>query len=153
VRVKTEPGRCTTFLMTMPAALALVECLILQSAEQFYAIETSRVAGYRVLNREEFDEGKSVDTFEWEGDRLPVMCLRSLLAQSVASDSEKQGEVIICETNHSAQTRFGAMDRFALIVDKIHGKQETLLRSLGRHAARWPGISGATELSDGNVAL
>ena len=44
-------------------------------------------------------------------------------------------------------------DRCALIVDAIIGQHETLIRGLGRHAARWPGVSGAAELWDGNVAL
>jgi two-component system chemotaxis sensor kinase CheA len=43
--------------------------------------------------------------------------------------------------------------RYALVVDSINGHQETLVRSLGRHAARWAGVCGAAELFDGNVAL
>jgi chemotaxis protein histidine kinase CheA len=31
--------------------------------------------------------------------------------------------------------------------------QELLVRSLGRHAARWPGLCGAAELVDGTIAL
>ncbi len=44
-------------------------------------------------------------------------------------------------------------DRLALVVDSIEAEHETLVRSLGRHAARWHGIAGAAQLSDGNVAL
>jgi chemotaxis protein histidine kinase CheA len=38
-------------------------------------------------------------------------------------------------------------------VDEIEGKQEVLVRNLGRHSGRWPGVAGATELRDGSVAL
>lgn len=43
--------------------------------------------------------------------------------------------------------------RYALVVDGIRGQPETLVRSLGRHAARWAGVCGAAELFDGDVAL
>jgi two-component system chemotaxis sensor kinase CheA len=43
--------------------------------------------------------------------------------------------------------------RCALVVDSIKAPQETLVRSLGRHAARWAGVCGAAELFDGRVAL
>ncbi len=43
--------------------------------------------------------------------------------------------------------------QIAIAVERIEGKQETLVRSLGRHGARWPGVSGAAELADGSVAL
>jgi chemotaxis protein histidine kinase CheA len=39
------------------------------------------------------------------------------------------------------------------VVDSARGHQETLVRSLGCHAARWGGVCGAAELFDGNVAL
>jgi chemotaxis protein histidine kinase CheA len=39
------------------------------------------------------------------------------------------------------------------VVEAIEGSQEVLVRGLGRHAALWPGVVGATELWDGSVAL
>jgi two-component system chemotaxis sensor kinase CheA len=46
-----------------------------------------------------------------------------------------------------------SVNRYALVVDSARGHHETLVRSLGRHAARWRGVCGAAELLDGNVAL
>ncbi len=45
------------------------------------------------------------------------------------------------------------MRQAALAVDAFSERTEALVRGLGRHAARWRGISGATELGDGTVAL
>ena len=45
-------------------------------------------------------------------------------------------------------------DSFAAVaVDDLEGYRETLVRGLGRHATRWRGVTGATEMSDGTVAL
>jgi hypothetical protein len=43
--------------------------------------------------------------------------------------------------------------RAAVSVDAHEGRSEVLVRGLGRHAKRWRGVAGATELSDGTVAL
>jgi len=40
-----------------------------------------------------------------------------------------------------------------IVVDRVEGPQEVLVRTLGRYAGRWYGIAGATELRDGTVAL
>ena len=42
---------------------------------------------------------------------------------------------------------------YRIAVEDIIARQETLVRSLGRHAPRWPGVCGAAELFDSNVAL
>jgi hypothetical protein len=41
----------------------------------------------------------------------------------------------------------------AIVVEGWDGYQKVLVRGLGRHASRWHGIGGATELQDGTVAL
>ena len=38
-------------------------------------------------------------------------------------------------------------------MDGWDGHSEVLVRGLGRHGTRWRGVSGATELRDGTVAL
>ena len=153
VRVATERGAGTTFAMIMPATLALVQCLVVQSGDQLYAIESEGVNySDATANQTEIDEtGNRVD---WRGESLPLLHLRTLLGQSVGLDSA--GPVIIWQApNNSAaaQTVRDGKDRYALVVDGIRGRQETLVRSLGRHAARWAGVCGAAELFDGNVAL
>jgi chemotaxis protein histidine kinase CheA len=83
-----------------------------------------------------------------------LLSLRTLLGQAASLDAA--GPIIIWQApNNSAraQTAKNGKDRYALVVDSIRGQQETLVRTLGRHAARWPGVCGAAELFDGNVAL
>src|SRR6266478_2568957 len=74
VRVATEIGVGTTFAMIMPATLALVQCLLVQSGDQLYAIESAGVTEGEVTKR----DGR----FEFRGEPLPVLHLSSLLGQS-----------------------------------------------------------------------
>ena len=153
VRVATEPGAGTTFAMIVPATLALVQCLVVQSGDQLYAIESEGVSDSdATANQTETDEtGNRVD---WRGESLPLLHLRTLLGQTLGLDPA--GPVIIWQApdnSAAAQTVKDSKNRYALVVDRVRGRQETLVRSLGRHAARWAGVCGAAELFDGNVAL
>ena len=150
VRVATELGAGTTFAMIMPATLALVQCLLVQSGDQLYAIESTGVIGEGEPNQSEID----IDRVQWQGESLPRLWLKTLLGQS--DDRDTAGAMVVWQSQNNGAGKVinnGSGSRFALVVDRIKGHQETLVRSLGRHAARWAGVCGAAELFDGNVAL
>ena len=153
VRVATEPGAGTTFGMILPAALALVETVIVRSDNQFYCIECARVADRGSLD--ESDSTKIPDNgfIDWRGERLPLLRVRELLGHSAGDDRKNARAVIVWQALDHRGGRARGRDRFVLVFDAIIGQQETLVRSLGRHGARWPGVSGAAELLDGQVAL
>jgi len=150
VRVATDLGAGTRFAMIMPATLALVQCLVVQSGGQLYAIESAGV-------REELNETKQPHgRIDWEGESLPLLRLSALLGQSDVPESS--GTTIVWQAQNNgpglkAKMNNGGDRRYALVVDSVKGHQETLVRSLGRHAARWTGVCGAAELFDGHVAL
>ncbi len=153
VRVATEPGAGTTFAMIMPSTLALVQCLLVQSGDQLYAIESAGLSEGEVLpvnQSESVDDNGRVD---WQGESLPLLHLSTLLGQR--NGSKRAGSMIVWQApdNGAAAGVDGGSNRYVLVVDSIKGHQETLVRSLGRHAARWAGVCGAAELFDGNVAL
>ena len=84
---------------------------------------------------------------------MPLVRLRALLGQPGSTEQKNGLNVIIARTKNQKLSSTDVNDRIALIVDGIEGEHEILVRSLGRHAARWRGTSGATELLDGSVAL
>jgi two-component system chemotaxis sensor kinase CheA len=152
VRVATELGAGTTFALIVPATLALVQCLLVQTGGQMYAIESGGVSGEATAaNQPALDQdGVRVD---WEGESLPLLRLSTLLGQTDVQDTA--GTMILWQApnNGGVGKRNDGKSRYALMVDTVRGHQETLVRSLGRHAARWTGVCGAAELFDGNVAL
>jgi two-component system chemotaxis sensor kinase CheA len=154
VRVATELGAGTTFAMIMPATLALVQCLLVRSGDQLYAIESAGVSGELAnANQSGTDHGR----VEWQGESLPLLHLNTLLGQSDVQSHV--GTMIVWQAQNNGaglarnKANHDSQSRYALVVDSVNGHQETLVRSLGRHAARWAGVCGAAELFDGNIAL
>jgi len=153
VRVHTEPGKGTTFLISLPVALALVRCVLVRSGEQVYAIASARVAGQYSLDGDERGDNGNAGALDWKGQMLPLFSLARLLDQSAEVGASNERIAIILETKPYRNKGSGSEMQIAIAVERIEGKQETLVRSLGRHGARWPGVSGAAELADGSVAL
>jgi two-component system, chemotaxis family, sensor kinase CheA len=149
VRLATEAGKGTTFVMMLPFALTVLPCLLVKSADQFYGISSACVRGMRSLTALEMTEVAGENYLDWDGARVPAISLRSLTNQTDEIQTSK-GSALLYQAKAEANSDH---NRYALLVDAIVGRHETLIRGLGRHAARWPGVSGAAELWDGNVAL
>ena len=84
--------------------------------------------------------------------------MRELLGQSLPSaaantDSGHDLQIIACRISAERVDAVSKTTNIGLLVDAVEGTEEVLVRTLGRHAGRWYGVAGATELRDGTVAL
>src|SRR5215831_1112407 len=68
VRVATEQGKGTTFAMIVPAALSLVNCVIVRCGEHLYGIDSSRIEDGRIRRRTITNTGDRL-----EADDLPLV--------------------------------------------------------------------------------
>ena len=136
--------------MIMPATLALVQCLLVESGNQLYAIESAGIRDSEVMDVDQ--TGIATGRIECQGESLPLVHLGALLDHgSVPSTA---GKVFVWQARNNGVARSAdGQSRYALLVDSVRGHHESLVRSLGRHAARWTGVCGAAELFDGNVVL
>jgi two-component system chemotaxis sensor kinase CheA len=151
VRVNSEPGKGATFAMIIPATLALVQCVVVRSGEQFYCFDSAIVIDRATLPEEAITRAEENGHIEWQGEELPLLRLPELLAQVGPAEPDGSRALLVCQP--SEHRPMLEPHRIAVLVDAIAGQQETLVRSLGPHSTLWQGISGAAELMDGNVAL
>lgn len=136
VRVATEKGIGTTFAMIVPAALSMLRCLLVRSGKQVYAIDAACL-----------DDPQSLGS-----ESLPQLQLGSLLGEENGKANLEGARVVWRAPGYSTSNTNGA-PKYRIAFDAVVGMQELLVRSLGRHAARWPGLCGAAELVDGTIAL
>jgi chemotaxis protein histidine kinase CheA len=128
--------------MIVPAALSLVNCVIVRCQDRLYAIDAGHVQDPNLMPG---SLGDGVD-----GQKLPLVHLNRLIDQSI--DDESAGQTLVWWRPSESKTA-GGVAGYRIGVDEIVTVQETLVRGLGRHAYRWLGICGAAELFDGTVAL
>jgi two-component system chemotaxis sensor kinase CheA len=153
VRLATEAGKGATFTLMIPATLALVQCVVVRCANQFYCLESALVIDRVSLPQTGPLSTNGNNEIDWHGQRLRLLDLRSLLAQPAGSEPNVARAMLVCTPSEHRDPSAEHQSRVAIVVDAIAGQQETLVRSLGPHSTRWHGISGAAEMLDGSVAL
>jgi chemotaxis protein histidine kinase CheA len=160
LRVRTARGEGTTFELRVPLMLALVTVVVVRADGHAYAFDASHVVAIADLEPASIagDDPQRRNAL-WHGEQLPLVSLRSLLGETTAQPGGTGDEPLrVCIVRRErdgadAWRREGTPERFVIAVDRIEGEREALVRSLGRHATRWRGISGAFEQRDGTVAL
>ncbi|HEV2862709.1 MAG TPA: ATP-binding protein [Pyrinomonadaceae bacterium] len=149
LRVWSEPGRGATFEMRLPMTLALVHAVVVRAGGWRYCLDAGHVAeaGDAGAQHELKEEGGRA-LLRWRGLDLPLVTLRGLLSGEGVKDGDGgRGAFVVARAGE------GRERHVAVAVDGVEGRRDVLVRSLGRHAARWPGVSGATEMPDGEAAL
>jgi len=146
LRVSSKPGYGTTFEIRLPVTFGLVATNVIVSAGKHYCIPASQTLGIDAIDVIDGASG---------ANRIPQVSMRDLLGQpEEPDDSTNRLQLITCQfTDERAGLNSQKTKSVGIVVDEVEAPQEVLVRNLGRHAGRWYGIAGATELRDGTVAL
>ena len=146
LRVSSRPGYGTTFEIRLPVTFGLVTTNVIVSAGKHYCIPASQTLGIDAIDIIDGASG---------ANRIPQVSMRDLLGQpEEPDDSTSHLQLITCQfTDERAGPDSQKTKSVGIVVDEVEAPQEVLVRNLGRHAGRWYGIAGATELRDGTVAL
>jgi two-component system, chemotaxis family, sensor kinase CheA len=146
LRVSSKPGHGTTFEIRLPVTFGLVAANVVVSAGNRYCIPAGQTLGIDAIDAVDGSSG---------ADRLPQVSMRDLLGQpDEPEDLSSQLHLITCQFKDARAGMSNQKTKcVGIVVDHVDGPQEVLVRNLGRHAGRWYGIAGATELRDGTVAL
>ena len=146
VQIQSKPGVGTTMAVRLPLTLAISQALLVRCREEtiaiplVYVVETTRVARDALASIRR----RLVITFR--GRVLPVVDLRKAL------DGDDAGIEVSEKLTRIVVARSGERE-VAMIVDHLVGEQEIVLKSLGSALGDIAGLSGATILGDGTVAL
>jgi len=146
LRVSTELQRGTTFEIRLPVTFGLIPTNVVVSAGKRYCIPAAQTLGIDAIDVVDGASG---------ANQLRQVSMRDLLGQpEEPEDSSTRLHLITCQFTVEKAGMSGQETKcLGIVVDRVEGPQEVLVRNLGRHAGRWYGIAGATELRDGTVAL
>ena len=145
IEVISDSGRGSRFLITLPLTLAIVDGLSVAVGDQTYilpmmsTIESLRLSPSQVTS---IAEGREV--FGFRDEYLPIVRLYKIFDLKPRARALHEGLVVVVE---------GAGRRVGLFVDDLLGQQQVVIKSLATHYGRVSGISAATILGDGSVAL
>ncbi|MGP1665039.1 MAG: chemotaxis protein CheA, partial [Rhodanobacter sp.] len=145
VGVKSVTGKGSTFTIALPLTLAIVDGLVTTVGTERYIVPLiSIVESLRLTDEAVRKIAGGGEVFQFRGEYLPIMRLHRAFGCGEAVTEISQGIVVVVEEEGR---------RVGLLVDQLLGQQQAVVKSLEAHYQRVQGISGATILSDGSVAL
>ena len=145
VDVQTTRGRGTTFLIRLPLTLAIVDGLLLQVGSQRFVVPTFSVAESLRAQPQQIRTVQGHTCVLQVRDRLlPLVRLADLFAIGDATSDPSEGTIVVLEADGR---------HVAVVVDRLLGKQEVVVKSLGPSFTNVRGIAGCAILGDGRVGL
>lgn len=143
IDVITEKGKGTTFLLSFPLTLSMIDALLVKVGHEIYAVPLSTIIEILELKQEAIQKIRNKDSFVYKGNITPLVRLKDLLKLEDTSD-ERELQVFVVRKGERL---------IGIVVDKVLGQQEIVIKSPGRYLSDYKFISGVTILGDGGISL
>jgi len=146
VVVQSTPGEGSRFILSLPLTLAVMDGMLVAVGNERYVLPlTNIVESLRPTGQQARTLVNVGDVLTLRGDYIRLIRLYDLFGITNAITETTRGLVVVVETEGG--------DRIGLLVDELLGQQQVVIKSLDSNYHPVEGISAATILGDGRVAL
>lgn len=156
VVVESKIGQGTTFRVTLPLTLAIVQAMLVSVRGGVYAIPLASIIESLYLSEVDINTVKGSPAITWRNSVLPLVDLREFFNTTPTIQTSQVNHYSNSSSNGSkpavVTVAWGKL-RAGLVVDKIIGKQDIVVKSLSSIIGEVPGLSGGAILGDGHIAL
>ena len=145
VEVETEVGTGTTFRIRLPLTLAILDGQLVTVADQTYIFPLVAISESLQIDRERVSNvAGGSDVYNLRDEYIPILTLDSLFGLRTESLSYEESLLVVVETEGM---------KVGVVVDDLMAQQQVVIKSLEENYTRVLGVSGATILGDGTVAM
>lgn len=149
VEVASKLGEGTTFIVRLPLTLAIIQALMVDVCGEKYALPLNSIVTLEEILPEDIKYVHTKEVINLRGTVIPLVRLNEVLDvssdDSEEADSDDEGLVVVIVKKGDKQA--------GLVISKLIGQQEIVIKPLGKFIRVPKLISGATILGNGDVAL
>ena len=142
IEITSVRGAGTSIKVRIPLTLAIIESLLVRIGGDSFMVPLSLVDECVELTREDLERAHGRNLVHVRGRLVPYIPLRECFA--IPGERPEIEQIVITYVNGQ---------RVGFVVDQVVGEHQTVIKSLGRAYRNVEGVSGATILGDGSVAL
>jgi two-component system chemotaxis sensor kinase CheA len=146
IELRSELGKGSKTIITLPLTLAIVDGQSVSVGGETYIVPLISIVESMQLKAENVSRlsGRG-EVFSFRGHYLPIVRLYELFGVEPRTKALDEGLVVVAEGE--------GHQRIGLFVDDLLGQQQVVIKSLEANYGHVEGVSGATILGDGSVAL
>ncbi len=149
VEVVTKLGEGTKFIVRLPLTLAIIQALMVDVSGEKYALPLNSVVTIEEILPDDIKYVHTKEVINLRGTVIPIVRLSDVLDVEPACDEENtfedDGLIVVIVKKGDKQA--------GLVINKLLGQQEIVIKPLGKYINVPKLISGATILGNGEVAL
>lgn len=138
----SEVGKGTTFRITLPLTLSIIQSLLVKVGQETFAIPQAVIDK---VNRFEEEDAVSVhqkEVYQYEDKTIPLIRVHNALDLPPSNGELQHVIIVLIGEKH-----------YALIVDELIHQKEIVIKKLGKELSDVSSFLGATILGDGSISL
>ena len=143
VRIFSEPGKGTRFLLELPLTLSVVRTLVVEISGEPYAFQLARIDTTLKLPIDQIQSVEGRQHFSHSGSQVGIVAGSEILELGAENYSGELSIVIFGHKN----------GRYGLVVDRFLGERELVVRPLDPRLGKVKNISAAALMPDGSPLL
>lgn len=155
VNIWSEKGTGSTFTIKLPLTLAILDGQIVKVGDQTFIIPLHSISETLMFDKEQSNSvaGKS-ELYQYRDTYIPVIRLYELFNIKSKTAADVDPLTITSKRQADLLVVFDTGEKHAgILVDDVVGQQQVVIKSLEQNYNNVPGVTGATILGDGSVAL
>jgi two-component system chemotaxis sensor kinase CheA len=142
IAIDSRPGAGTTFTLRLPLTLAIIRGFAVGVEGETYVMPLDAVVECIEFPRVNISDAGSRGVINLRGQPLPYLRLRECFR--LGGMPPERENVLVLRVQEQ---------RVGLVVDRLFGESQTVIKPLGRVLGELPGVSGSAILGNGRVAL
>jgi len=145
VEIDSTIGEGSVFTILLPLTLAIIDGMIVKSAGDMFIVPTLSVIESFIPQKEIVHTARGKGEFvDLRGEMIPVLRLNEVLGIN------NERPVIWESTLLCVESEDG---KYALLIDDLVGRQQVVIKTLGKALAKLRGVSGGAIMGNGDIAL
>lgn len=145
VTIYSTAGKGTNFSVQLPLTLSIIAAMLVRLGSEKYAIPLSSIVETGIVKQSQIRTIHGNKMVEFRGGHIPLVSLSKIFSVPDYDEStEEETEIVVVRKGERL---------VAMAVQDFIGQNEIVIKNLGKYLPEVQGISGATILGDGQVAL
>ena len=143
--IDSKPGMGSIMSLKIPLTLAIIDGIVMETGNSSFVLETGVIKEFiRVKEDMMIYEPNGDEYIMVRGECFPVLRLGRWYHMEQYCESVEDGVMLILEVENQ---------KVCLLVDKLIGEQEIVVKPIPSYIKKVKGLSGCTQLGDGSIAL
>ena len=144
IDIETKEKAGTRFIITLPLTLMILKALIVQVADDIFALPINSVSESLMITKSDIQTVERREVIQLRERTLPILRLEDAFDMKSKDVNPDSMYVVVVGSGNR---------KIGFVVDALLGQQEIVIKSLGKILSGIQGVAGATELGNRKTVL